>query len=110
MHGPGLAPGFGRDLGEELGSGGLEGVAEFAPEQRAQSGTGHEELGMRGEPLAAVRVEAAARDQRMHVDVLAHVALPCVQRPDHADLSAQPLRGEGHGLQRFGGSTKEEIV
>ena len=36
MHGPACSPGVGRDLGEECGSGGPEGIAELGPEHRSQ--------------------------------------------------------------------------
>ena len=110
MDGPGGGPGLGRNLSEQLGSGGLEGFAEFGPEHLAQGGAGDQKLRMRGEPCAGFRMDAAAGDQIMDVDVIAHVTLPGMQCSHHADLPAQPPGVERQGLQCLGGGPEEETV
>ena len=65
---------------------------------------------MRGDPRAGVRMDATAGDQRVHVNMVAHVPLPGMQRSHHADLSAQPPGIQGQGLQRLGGGPEEEII
>ena len=108
MHHPFPGPGRRRHLREELGIGGLEGIAEFGPEDRAQSGAGDEKGRMRGDPLAGFRVESPGRNEIVDVQVIAHAAVPGMQRPDHADVPAQPLRIARQRLQRFGGTLKEQ--
>jgi len=92
VHPPILVPGRRGDLGEQVGGGCFQGVAERGAEDGAQGGARDQKFRMGGFPFAGCWIDAAGGHQIMHVQVIAHGPIPGVQHPDHPDRAAEPLR------------------
>ena len=110
VHDPVFAPGLRGDLGNHGWIGVLQGLAELRPKDLAQSRSRHQKLRMRREPRPGLRIDPPGRHQIMDMDMIAHAAIPGVQRPDHPDLPAQPVWIQGQGLEGLGRGLEQEIV
>src|SRR5258708_19578037 len=83
----------------------VEGMAQLfekqTPEQAREYPHGQEETGATGDPVLAVRGDAATRHHAVHVRMMLQVLPPGVQDRDEADLGTQvfPITGDlAHGL------------
>ena len=95
----------------EMQCAGVEGVAQLCekqtPEQPREHAHGQEETGTAGDPVFAVRGDAAARYHAMHVRMMLQVLPPGVQHRDEADLRAQVFRIGGDRAQGFGAGAEQ---
>ena len=107
---PLFAPGLRRNLRKQVRIGGVQGVAEFRPEDLPQGRGGHEKLGMRGHPGPGLRIEAPGRDQIVDMDMIAHRPIPGMEDAHHPNRAAEPLRIQGERLERVRGRLEQQVI
>ena len=102
------------ELAMEAQRAGVERAAQLVekepPEEPREHPNGQEEAGPAGDPALAVRGDAAAGYDAVHVRMVQQVLPPRVQDRDEADLRAQVLRIGGDRAQRLGAGAKQQIV
>ena len=95
-------------LAVEMQCAGVEGMAQLCekqtPEQPREYPYGQEEAGATGDPVFAVRGDAAARYHAVYVRMVLQVLPPGMQDRDESDPGAQVLRIGGDRAQGFGAS------
>jgi len=95
-------------LAVEMQCAGVEGMAQLreeqTPEQPREYPYGQEETGATGDPVFAVRGNAAAWYHAVHVRMVLQVLPKGMQDRDEADLGTQVFRIGGDRAQGFGAS------
>jgi len=71
---------------------------------------GQKEAGTAGYPALAVRRDAAARHNAMHMGMMQQILPPRMQDCDEADFGTQVLRIGGDREHGFGAGAKQQIV
>ncbi len=101
-------------LAEERELAGLVGGGELlqhqAPEQPGEHQHGQEEVGLGGDPALAIRGEAAAGHDHVHVRMMRHGRAPGVQHRRDGDPGAQVLGVGGDGEHGLGRGLEQQVV
>jgi hypothetical protein len=108
MNHPIFLPRLGRDQIKQAGL--LQSIAELGPEQDGEWLNVHQEIPSGRQPTLTIRSQSTGGHHIVDVGMVAEVAGPGVEYPDHANLAADKARVLGQLLQGSRGRAKQDII